>query len=360
MNVYLEALRRLVEEPTANLTATAIAFAIVVLILLIITLILLLIALRPAESERPTPVEHAAPAEWRPRSRLDVKTWMVLWIVGIVLFSIALFASTSTDRYCADVCHSMVPAADRWESGPHSSVSCVDCHEAGAGTGLLTSAASRLQDVADTILPGATAQHPRVPADACLHCHESVCDQTLTTDRGIRVAHRDFLAEGAPCETCHGNVGHPSEELEAVRGSIMSSCLRCHDDETASAECATCHVGDPGMTPIVERKPVRVEMPSPTCGGCHQQQTCDACHGIRMPHPDDFADPHQHARPAAFAAGKDLCYGCHVESDCSSCHQRFETHGEDWALRHTKYTFADGNGYCLWCHKTPDFCRVCH
>ena len=356
---FLDSVARLITEPTANLTATAIAFAIVILVILIIIIALLFFALGPPKRGKIRPIEHER-SEKTPRAKRDPRVWILLWVGGGLLILIAIFASTSTNQYCADVCHSMSPSADAWEASSHSGVSCVRCHEETPGTGALTSISTRARDIVAAILPNATAQHPRVPADACLACHDNLSDEVITADNGVRVAHEHFIAEGAPCETCHGNVAHVGEEFNTTQSSTMSACLRCHDDVTASADCEICHTGDPGKSPIIDRRPVQVSMPSITCGGCHQQETCDDCHGVRMPHSDDYADPKLHARAGAFASGKELCYGCHTPNDCTSCHLPFDAHGADWFAQHTTYSFADGDGYCLWCHKTQDYCRICH
>jgi len=180
--------------------------------------------------------------------------------------------------------------------------------------------------------------------------------------RGLRVVHGHFTDDGVDCARCHVRVGHAPSS--GVRQGSMSECLRCHDGTTASAACATCHIDDVGYTALEDRSFGPVRLPKATCGGCHQEETCDACHGLRMPHPEDYADPHLHAAAGAFSGREDLCYRCHTPRDCGACHGTLVLegggHALNWRSAHRQYSFADGNGYCLACHKTQDFCRVCH
>jgi hypothetical protein len=195
-----------------------------------------------------------------------------------------------------------------------------------------------------------------VPSSRCLGCHSGILTSVVVSKSGLAMAHEQVIAKGSTCDDCHGSQGHEKKGV----GPTMASCLRCHDGKTASAACTTCHrkpaqsitgVGDTGYG--------KVRLPNkPTCEGCHSQDTCDTCHGIRMPHPDNFADPKLHARLAAFGGKNKVCYRCHTFSDCDPCHLPFNAHVLDWQHVHAKSP-RDGL-WCRGCHKTKDMCALCH
>jgi hypothetical protein len=105
------------------------------------------------------------------------------------------------------------------------------------------------------------------------------------------------------------------------------------------------------------------------CGGCHDQAACDACHGYRMPHPEQFVK-WQHARSAGFRK-KESCWGCHLVTDCGRCHDKWEPsgHGSDWLQLHGRTGPVSPTGGCT-CHwsrlpqagrdEAVNYCGVCH
>jgi len=111
-----------------------------------------------------------------------------------------------------------------------------------------------------------------------------------------------------------------------------------------------------------ETRPHSIEQPD--CGGCHAQDTCDACHGLRMPHTREFRLT-GHARPGVediwFNGGK-TCSKCHNETrrPCTACHQAMPSHGLTWS----KYHRGDPKG-CS-CHARTEhlygrvICELCH
>ncbi len=108
----------------------------------------------------------------------------------------------------------------------------------------------------------------------------------------------------------------------------------------------------------------RVLIDQPDCGGCHDQSSCDSCHGIRMPHTREFRLT-GHARPGVedlwFNGGK-TCSKCHNETrrPCTGCHQAMPSHGLTWS----KYHQGDPRG-CS-CHARTEhlygrvICELCH
>lgn len=367
-----DSLARVFEEPTSNLTAAAVLVALFALVILIVIVALLLwaaggprtarerAAARRRTPESTPPAEGGTVAEPRPgRRRWSVGFgWTIVALVVAAIVSM-VWVSGST-LYCADSCHHGERVQGSLAAGsPHTEVACVACHErpsplAAAGyTPLRAGHALRAVD-----LGGAVYSLPS-PSAACSACHaEGIAETVEYAALGVRMAHDGPLSQGMSCHECHPGVGH------AASGRVpMSRCLPCHDDVTASAACETCHIGDPGAAarPLgqAERLFQKVRLPEvEDCGGCHEQASCDRCHGIRMPHTRAFREG-GHAAEAGFGL-KRACWRCHVEKqDCARCHRDFDAHGDDFASAHTT---LPRESTCLGCHKghTGSFCDRCH
>jgi hypothetical protein len=183
------------------------------------------------------------------------------------------------------------------------------------------------------------------------------------------MSHAEPLEAGAECVDCHAL----ESGVVSDHNVGMVPCLRCHDNEVASAECETCHLGDPAQA-IRSTEPTAGSfasalVPRPGCDSCHDQATegCDACHGLRLPHADEFR-AYAHARPGVEDIwdndGK-LCGQCHYQGrrDCTRCHEQMPSHGLWWKDAH--YVGDDFNAPCA-CHQdkawTPgrSFCGLCH
>ena len=105
------------------------------------------------------------------------------------------------------------------------------------------------------------------------------------------------------------------------------------------------------------------------CGGCHSQETCDACHGIRMPHTMAFMGA-SHARPAVedlWYNGGRTCSRCHNANNrpCTKCHNTMPSHGADYMPKGHQAADPYNNG-CDNCHgknawiKGRNYCGLCH
>jgi hypothetical protein len=150
----------------------------------------------------------------------------------------------------------------------------------------------------------------------------------------------------------------------------MATCVPCHDGKKASSTCSVCHLGD---TSEAVRVSDRARMYPRTalgrisdCGGCHDQTSCDKCHGLRMPHSATFTK-WQHARYAAFSK-RESCWGCHVIAECGKCHSDWarDPHGPNFRITHRRF---DRESLCA-CHwsrmpesgrqATRTYCALCH
>jgi len=357
---YLEAIRLLLRDPTSNLVATAIGLAIITLLALIIILLLLAWALpandrRRPQSRRPGAFDGPGPPS-RP-ARRSLPMWL-LWVPSVLFVVVALgyaYVSTSTNTYCGRSCHTMLSLSDSWKASRHAKIRCIRCHEGRPGFSIGQAFVGRTHSVylqlTATRVEGVTA----VSSLLCLDCHGEIARRTIVTANSVAVSHKEILSAGASCEDCHRGAGHGKSSQVG-----MGPCLRCHDGRKVSVECTLCHLRGPDVS-IRPRNATfgKINLPEkPTCGGCHAQKRCDACHGLRMPHPANYADPRSHARAAAFTGKDRLCFRCHPPLQCQQCHQDFNAHGSDWFERHK--TYPTDTLYCEACHHTPDFCGVCH
>ena len=387
-------LRQVIVDPTSNLTAAVLLLAAIVLVALIIVIALLLWVTggrRPEHDEDDEPVERDEdeyeypelsaelapdlPGERRAHSKKTAKPVgpVSRWLAGtggtVAIWSIVALAiagayiGTSTDQYCADACHGTGAAVKSRKADPHKAVACVSCHEDGGVTGIGGSAFQRTSHLVQRLVPSIRAYGGGVPSSRCQGCHSAVLRDVVTIkDLGVRVSHKEPLAGGMSCDDCHRNAGHGGTLAQG-----MAPCISCHDGKKASSACKTCHVSDTSkavrasdrrrMFPRTQLGPVT------DCGGCHDQTTCDACHGLRMPHSARFMR-WEHAASAGFEK-RQVCWKCHLASDCGSCHSTLESHGDDWKARHK----TEPRGSACACHwaKMPDearargsFCAVCH
>jgi hypothetical protein len=381
----IDRIARIVSNPGSNLTGAVLLLAMVVLVLLILSVAALITILpsrdddedededEDAEGGPAQPTDEGASAEdasdraaegetdAEPPRRRRGAAWTIA--VPVVLFAAAFawgWVVTGSPSTCSS-CHVTAAWVDNWKTGDHRAVACVTCHEDG-GVGLPAAALYRVVEGISTVQGKALAPSATrpVPAYRCLRCHADI-ESGVKVSHDVRVSHAAFLALGYACQRCHAGVGH-SAAAGAARAVDMNQCVGCHDGKTASAECRTCHPGDPSTAVRFDRAvfPEATITPPPGCTGCHQTKTCLACHGIVMPHPAGFGTGKGHAALAAFTKKDTLCYRCHVPQDCRQCHKGdFSNHGPDWIKIHGNGVPLDGRDACA-CHVTPNFCGLCH
>jgi hypothetical protein len=202
-----------------------------------------------------------------------------------------------------------------------------------------------------------------VPNNACLVCHESSVEKTLSI-RGIRVSHKEINQAGFLCTECHWNVVHdPRKKINA-----MDKCITCHDSKKASSSCSLCHPIDVAFETGLSLKDFpKVHLEEPVnCRGCHtqeQEQACLNCHGLEMPHTEQFKKG-GHARLGFI--NKSVCYRCHPEPNfCAGCHLgvsghtgTWGAHGPTWIKNHQDKSAASCSGAGP-CH-SPNVCELCH
>jgi len=139
------------------------------------------------------------------------------------------------------------------------------------------------------------------------------------------------------------------------------------------------------------------------CALCHKPKYCQDCHGLQMPHPENWLlTEHGREAPANPAAcakchGSDFCQSCHESTPpgsheapdfkqkhgadpsqeplCALCHGReaakkrdacltchrgvIMPHEDRYAFKHKDVASFDPQGTCLACHGLS-YCKVCH
>jgi hypothetical protein len=299
------------------------------------------------------------------------------WFAILTLLLIATGITTQSRAVCISCHDNTSHVARTTEEGadedPHGDVACVRCHEGGNPVASVSiSVAPRLIHMAEAVRgidnPGGFGA---ANSRACERCHSDIITRVTENEfRALRMSHVEPVDAGAVCLDCHGLDSHG-----AVSGAIggMDSCLRCHDGSTAASECSTCHTGDVSRAVVVRSNKLGIEprqlIAKPDCYSCHDPAGCDACHGVRLPHPEEYQV--RHMRDAAIDLwdnqGK-TCFSCHTENRRSCyrsgpCHElEMPMHSVDGSFRYEHRRASPGE--CDDCHNRlqmfPNTCAMCH
>ncbi len=109
------------------------------------------------------------------------------------------------------------------------------------------------------------------------------------------------------------------------------------------------------------------------CSTCHTEQFCVNCHGMAMPHPEEFKEPKDAkssaGHPVVSKKQSDKCVMCHGEAEktafCDGCHHGTKVGWEfdkksPWTQKqHPKAVAKSGVKSCTSCHPVK-FCVDCH
>jgi hypothetical protein len=227
--------------------------------------------------------------------------------------------------------------------------------------------------------------------------------------KGCRVCHTEQY-----CQSCHQKTEPKTHDAQWRKrhGAAVTAgegdCVVCH----RPSFCQSCHSSQAGqpkshdarwpathgttaLAALGARSPDRANAPAtsgevaPSCRICHDAQFCDSCHGLPMPHPQDWRQAHRAAAkagqprrlpyqpdrdwsmgtparaaqaivPGPRASPPGLCARCHDQSFCTACHRSTtpQSHQKDWINRHGAQAQADRKA-CMSCH-TEGLCLVCH
>ncbi len=206
--------------------------------------------------------------------------------------------------------------------------------------------------------------HPYATKDV-FFSHEVHSSEPCGTCHAETTSEDSFAAERAarrmPRQT--GDAAAPGLLLPA-----MATCFECHDGESVSRDCITCHVTNrrerkprfhDGLWPRHHKRMAETE--SYKCSLCHIENDCRGCHAERKPlsHTPRFARS-THGRMATH--DRRSCATCHETAFCENCHAQPPPD-------HTPI-FMGGGGHrqaallrarsCLVCHNFDDSCAECH
>ncbi len=204
---------------------------------------------------------------------------------------------------------------------------------------------------------------------ACFRCHELAND-------GLE---RPLKAPGK-CTLCHPPNFRfkPPSHLEPDffpkgHAEMATEAAKVAEEGKAAAEesAAESEGGEAAEEPLGMELPTVAEVNY--CATCHIEKVfCNGCHGMEMPHPEEFLKPKTPTDPAGHPvmskAKPEKCELCHQvkKTDfCNKCHHGTEIKWDyktapPWINQHAKAVGETGIDACTEkCHTTT-FCSDCH
>src|SRR3990170_2745918 len=206
---------------------------------------------------------------------------------------------------------------------------------------------------------------------SCTDCHEDL-DKVFKDGLvpQLLYTHEMHFGKGvSECAVCHPANTH---EPDKINKPTMSRCFICHglsEEAIAPGSCDTCH--PPGMrqkptspladdwVPLAHSEAALEDRFE--CLTCHEQATCDSCHGLEMPHEDFFIED---THPLVYFEDPRLCENCHAQPTdrrdfCDTCHHPEGPKDVAWIQYHPTVVRDSGGQTCFECHAVQT-CAVCH
>ena len=206
---------------------------------------------------------------------------------------------------------------------------------------------------------------------SCTDCHEDL-DKVFKDGLvpQLLYTHEMHFGKGvSECAVCHPANTH---EPDKINKPTMSRCFICHglsEEAIAPGSCDTCH--PPGMrqnptshladdwVPLAHSEAALEDRFE--CLTCHEQATCDSCHGLEMPHEDFFIED---THPLVYFEDPRLCENCHAQPTdrrdfCDTCHHPEGPKDVAWIQYHPTEVRDSGGQTCFECHAV-ETCAVCH
>jgi len=157
---------------------------------------------------------------------------------------------------------------------------------------------------------------------------------------------KGFFPEG------HGKLASVETSRARLAEKTEASAEEVDEAERQNADEETESVG-PGLAKVPTIN---------TCYTCHSEKFCSDCHGLEMPHPENFKKGHG----ALGTKDPQVCATCHGNVDvfCTECHHGTSlgvpyTAGTKWGTRHPLTVAKVGASACFECHN-PTYCANCH
>lgn len=295
--------------------------------------------------------------------------YFALFVFSVLIY-LALFASLSPFNFACRVCHT--DDFKSFRDSPHEKLQCASCH---AGMTLSSKLNFRILIPAmPGYFIGASGRNIEVSNASCLYCHRKQIQATTRGKSGVRMSHREPLAEGYRCAECHLKDSHPSGKLS--KGFFdMLICFECHNGVKAENKCSHCHLRDdfavtgndyPTAYKLVHRDlSSHGKFPLRSCGNCHDMSFCASCHvmisqyRIALPHPQDWLGIHGKTTNRENVRA---CYACHDKKLCLDCHGLEMPHPENYLRVHIDDARKHQEEKCYKCHEKRgcDFCHENH
>ena len=244
---------------------------------------------------------------------------VALVVIALVVPTVSTLRPDYYRRY-PDLAHRM----DHWATSTHSRIGCAECHVEPGPSGLLAFALEAVPAYYSQVMSGPDADNLLTAPgrDACQSCHTSY--RSVAPSGDLLIPHRAHVEVlEMECVACHEDLVHSLNDRGFNRPEMEGCLERCHDGETASAECVDCHT--------------RKQTPD-----THLQADWLQVHGD--------------------AAAEGDCGVCHdwTPGYCGACHeQRPASHVGNWKSGHAAPA-RERDGGCLVCHDEKEFCGRCH
>lgn len=301
----------------------------------------------------------------RPRATPRSQRVRILIALGLVGVLGAVLAGGSAPVVCG-ACHG--DQHDALDATAHADVGCYDCHLDNGAWGLAEQKSEELFRMYPAALFGRDMARPAdtTSRDVCLGCHGDVSGTTTDGER-FSIVH-DSCASGPTCDTCHAPTAHGTA-MRWQPGPVMEECVSCHSAEDAPISCDTCHAeGDYRRPTDAPRGPWQVTHgkhweqthglgDTEVCVTCHPDDYCTRCHGVAVPHTEDFGSEHG----TAAIESPDSCAKCHTSRTefCDACHTMEMPHPDGFLPSHSQIASSRTEGRCFICHADRD-CENCH
>ena len=263
----------------------------------------------------------------------------LVWLIAVLCLVVAGVVITTL----------VVPATSRHSAPQAQSSSLGESPDERSVTGQVVDA---------TGVQSQTEQTTGEPFKTCAVCHPDYLQKPDSTG-DLVFSHPTHIAKGVKCVTCHATpLGHYSAPKPQ-----MTTCLSCHNDETAPNQCSNCHRKLDQIAPGLGVTVVHLNPDAKTrttCAKCHDVKVwCEQCHGVEMPHPATWQATHGQVA----LKQSDVCVKCHqskAPTFCVRCHGVQMPHPPYWYSNHGDIAKANRSS-CVKCHPTgATFCNDCH
>ena len=283
--------------------------------------------------------------------------------VVLLALTIGMTTATATSLGCG-WCH----RAQSGSASAHHGAQCQDCHLERGAWDLPGATVREFFVMVPAKVMGKSVNGPSVPSSVrCASCHTEIASGNITESNGLRIKHVTCAAPPATCSDCHSSVPHGSN-VRWQRPYSMQTCMACHKERGASTACNACHVGTTtasrpttGVWQVThgpQWKQLHGLGDLSSCSSCHSPDYCAQCHGVQLPHPDDFGTTHGQT---AKTVGVVRCETCHsLQSFCNPCHQGIPMpHPTGFLKVHSSVAQGVNDPRCQRCHVVSD-CETCH